>query len=77
VNITKQTTIIQSNTRHVYLNSKRYFYMMLLLYMIRSVRRLSPGMSIQKSYEGRYNKSVRGPYFTISIFIMLKFKYKI
>jgi hypothetical protein len=36
--------------------------------MIRPVLRPSSGMSVQKYYEGRYNKNLRGPLFAVAVF---------
>jgi len=38
------------------------------------VLRPSSGMSIQKSYKGRCNKNLRHPFFTLTVFMMLKHK---
>ena len=59
--ITKQVALFRSYTTEVYFSS--LWLPLHLLYMFRRVLRPSLGMSVQKSYRGRYNKNLRAPFY--------------
>jgi hypothetical protein len=68
--ITKQTSLIRSNTTQfilIHLVTLKYIYIC-ICYMFRPVLRPSSGMSIQNPYKGIYGKNLRGP-FSQSLFL--------
>ena len=67
-------TMIQSNTTKVYFVLPLY-----ACYILRPLLRSSSGVTIQKPYKGKYDKSLRGHLFTVITFyfrIILKYSYK-